>query len=61
LIKYFGHNYTPTYGQFIDDLSIYGVKLIDVADTDKAFHHIALASWYPNSEWNIKLSSGEYE
>ena len=61
LIKYFGYDHTPIYDQFIDDLSIYGVKLIDVADTDKAFQHIALASWYPNSEWNIKLVSGEYE
>lgn len=61
LIKCFGYESTPSYDEFVNSLSNYNVKLIDVADTDKGFQHIALASWYPNSEWNVKLSTGDYE
>lgn len=62
--KFFGYEDISkvSYDQFERDSEPYKVRLINIDELHaNNFEHIALASWYPDSEWNLKLKSNDYE
>lgn len=62
LFKHFGYNGKVSTEQLQSDLDKYKTTLLNTRELESLyFQHIALASWYPNSEWNNKLKSEDYE
>jgi mannosyltransferase OCH1-like enzyme len=62
LFNYFGLSEPVNKSDFISHLDSHNVKLINTNELEsKYFRHVALASWYPNSEWNNKFKTGDYE
>jgi mannosyltransferase OCH1-like enzyme len=63
VIKYFGKNWQDIDRSVLKDLfhknKVYSIMWPDL--NKNHFEHIALASWYPNSEWNNKFKTGDYE
>lgn len=63
VIKYFGRNWYDIDRTILLTLfsehKVYSMRWIEL--NNNFYEHIALASWYPNSEWNIKFTSNEYE
>jgi len=62
--QYFGYtpfqevHYTTILNHYKDE-KILGISVPDFFNN--YMQHIALASWYPQSEWNLKLPTGNYE
>jgi hypothetical protein len=62
--KYFGFDYYEPV-QYTKMLEVYDANRVLGISVPNFFanymKHIALASWYPNSTWNLKFNSGDYE
>lgn len=61
--KYFNYTKNPVERKILEnDLKKYNVSFLDMSELEtQCFQHIALASWVPGSEWNIKLKNNDYD